>query len=278
MTSSHLFHPFGLTCRAGVSHDGGMTLDQQIEVARAALQDLSSDEAELTRLEAEKVGELAALRAAGSRDFTGLAELEGKRTALASMLVEQRGHVAQAAAQLGSLEVQRARATALVTLREQVDALAARRAEVDLLLLELHTFLVSHLDRVTAARTLWGEELAAAQGYAAEVFGLLPPTQVRTGQDVHAQAQQQGWAEAFAEIGEGACAALVSSPLSHSMPGLLEPYSSPIMAEYPEPLNLVGLVNFPLRRFLDRPVMLTLAAALATADQRAPHGFRGGER
>lgn len=255
-----------------------MTLDQQIEAARAALQDLSSDEAELTRLEAEQAGELAALRAGGSRDFAGLAELEGKRAALASMLAEQRGHVAQAAAQLGSLEVQRARAAALVTLREQVAALTARRAEVDTLLLELHTFLVSHLDRVAAARTLWGEEFAAAQGYAAEVFGLRPPAEVGRGQDVRAQAQQQGWVEAFAEIGEGARAALVSSPLSRSTPGLLEPYPSPIMAEYSEPLDLVGLVNFPLRRFLDRPVMLILAAALATADQRAPHGLRGGEQ
>lgn len=255
-----------------------MTLDQQIEAARAALQDLSSDEAELSRLEAEKAGELATLRAGGSRDFAGLAELEGKRAALASMLAEQRGHVAQAAAQLGSLEVQRARAAALVTLREQVGTLTAHRAEVDALLLELHTFLVSHLGRVTAARVLWGQDLAAAQGYAAEVFGLRPPAQVGQGQDVQAQAQQQGWAEAFEEIGEGARASLLSSPLSRHTAGLLEPYPSPVLAGHPAPLELVGLPGLPLRRFLDRPVMLTVAAALSTADQVAPWEFRGGEQ
>lgn len=255
-----------------------MNLETQIREAQQALADLRADETELSRLEVEKAGELAALRAAGSRDFAGLATLEGKRAALASMLAEQRGHVAQAAAQLGNLEVQRAKAAALVTLREQVAALTARRAEVDSLLLELHTFLVSHLDRVAAARTLWGEELAAAQGYAAEVFGLRRPSEVQVGQDVHAQAQQQGWAEAFAEIGEGARTALVSSPLSRATPGLLEPYPSPVMAGYPDPLDLAGRLRFPLRRFLDRPVMLTVAAALSAADQVAPWEFRGGEQ
>lgn len=108
-----------------------MTLDQRIEAARAALQDLSIDEAELTRLEAEQARELGELRAAGSRDFAALATLEGKRAALASMLAEQRGHVAQARETLAGLEVQAGRERLLDQAGEIARGILTQRAALD---------------------------------------------------------------------------------------------------------------------------------------------------
>lgn len=256
-----------------------MTLDQQIEAARAALADLRADETELTRLEAEQTRELDELRADGSRDFATRATLEGKRAALASMLAEQRGHVAQAAATLGDLEAQQVRAADLAELRGRVAGLTARRAEVDGLLLELHTFLLSQLGRITAARIAWEEELTAAQDHTAQVFGLSSSLKsIGQGQDVDMQTRRRGWTAAFDEIGDSARAALLSSPVSRYTPGLLEPYSPPILAGRSDALELVGLSRQPVGRFLDRPVSLTVAAALAATDQAAPHSFRGGEQ
>lgn len=91
-----------------------MTLDRQLEDARQALEALTTDEAELSRLASEQAAEIDALKAAGSRDFAHLASLEGKRAALTSMLEEQRAHVAQARALLEKVEAEHRREAQLV--------------------------------------------------------------------------------------------------------------------------------------------------------------------
>jgi hypothetical protein len=103
-----------------------MTLTRQLKDARKALDELTADEAELTRLEAEQVAEIASLKASGSKDFAGLATLEGKRAALASMLSEQRTSIDQARALLVSLEAEAERTRRL----ERIGEIAAQTAQV----------------------------------------------------------------------------------------------------------------------------------------------------
>ena len=118
-------------CPAGLRHAVRVNLETQIREARQALTDLCADETELTRLEAEQARELGELRAGGSRDFASLATLEGKRAALASMLAEQRGHVAQARETLAGLEVQAGRERLLDQAGEIARGILTQRAALD---------------------------------------------------------------------------------------------------------------------------------------------------
>lgn len=108
-----------------------MTLDRQLEDARQALEALTADEAELSRLASEQAAEIDALKAAGSRDFAHLANLEGKRAALTSMLGEQRGHVAQARALLKKLEGEHRREGQLVRAGHLAERTRAAQASFD---------------------------------------------------------------------------------------------------------------------------------------------------
>jgi len=98
-----LFAPFSLTCRVGQLHAGRMTLLSQIDEARHALEELSTDEAELARLQGDQVPSIQALKDGRSKDFPLLATLEAKGSALAMMLTEQRTRVVHARAQLVNL-------------------------------------------------------------------------------------------------------------------------------------------------------------------------------
>ena len=49
---------------------------------RQALEDLTTDEAELSRLESEQLVEIQAMRISGSKNFDGVAVLKGKRATL----------------------------------------------------------------------------------------------------------------------------------------------------------------------------------------------------
>ena len=82
-----------------------MTLLDQIDEARRALEELTTDEAELTRLLAEQTSGIQTLKDGGSKDSVLLTSLEGRRAALATLLSDQRSHIATAAASLIALEV-----------------------------------------------------------------------------------------------------------------------------------------------------------------------------
>ncbi|WP_407543713.1 hypothetical protein Q0M94_28010 (plasmid) [Deinococcus radiomollis] len=82
-----------------------MTLLDQIDEARRALEELTTDEAQLSRLLAEQTSGIQILKDGGSQDFAQLDSLEGKRTALATLLSDQRSHIVTAAASLIALEI-----------------------------------------------------------------------------------------------------------------------------------------------------------------------------
>lgn len=84
-------------------------LGKQIKALQAELEAMRADEAELARLHAEKSAELEAMRRAQSRDFAGMAALEGQRAALHTMLEEQRAEIGQTEARLAELEEQQAK-------------------------------------------------------------------------------------------------------------------------------------------------------------------------
>lgn len=118
-----------------------MSLTPQIEAARQALEDLTADEAELSRLEGEQAREIEALRASGARDFAGLATLEGKRAALASMLAEQQAHIARARQEVADLEAAKERRDALLGIKATGAEIRAKRTE-------LHTRLLALVDNL----------------------------------------------------------------------------------------------------------------------------------
>ena len=84
-----------------------MTLLVQINEARCALEELTTDEAELTRLQAEQLAAIQALKDGDSKDFVQLSNLEAKCSALASMLSEQRVRVTEAQSRLSALEARK---------------------------------------------------------------------------------------------------------------------------------------------------------------------------
>ena len=96
-------------------------LGKQIETHRKELEALRADEAELARLHAEKSAELEAMRGGKSRDFAGMAALEGQRAALQTMLGEQRGEIGQTEARVADLERQAARVDHITELGRRAD-------------------------------------------------------------------------------------------------------------------------------------------------------------
>ena len=186
-----------------------MTIDREIEDARQALADLTADEAELSRLEAAQLAEIQTLKDAGSKDFAGLAALEGKRAALSYMLAEQRGHMERARAHLNALTATKARGDALDAMRGRVRDLQARRAEANALLSELGAFLRSHLPRIVAARVAWADELDAAYAFAGQAFDVPHPAAL----PAHSGSPgRTAWTALFSELGDGAADALLQSP------------------------------------------------------------------
>lgn len=118
----------------GVFHAVGM---DQIKAARHALDNLTTDEVELSRLEADHRAQIDKLKASGSRDFAALAELEGKRAALASMLSEQRQAISEARAELGRLEAQSHREQLISRVGHLAAGIEADRATLDAALRQL---------------------------------------------------------------------------------------------------------------------------------------------
>lgn len=138
-----------------------MTLPSQIKEARRALEELEIDEVELTRLHADQLEGIRALKGGGSKNLALLASLEGKQTALATMLSEQRARIVDAAAALLNLEI------------EQLADLDAQRPKADSLLLDLPAF--GQLARTTAARMVRSSDLRAALATARDVRTLGRP-------------------------------------------------------------------------------------------------------
>ncbi|THF86135.1 hypothetical protein E7T09_12965 [Deinococcus sp. KSM4-11] len=249
-----------------------MTLLRQIDDARQALADLTTDEAELSHLEAEQLAEIQAMKVSGSKNFAGLAVLEGKRAALASMLTEQRSHIERARVHLEGLTAQKVRGEALEALKVRVHDLQARRKETDGLLMELGAFLRSHLPRIAASRMVWAADLEAAQAQAMSAFDI---PQHLAGLPSHSgSAGRTAWNALFDELGEGAADALTQTPNGRHAQGMTRVY---------EPLtrrpahHAVSVAQVPLLRYFDRPVSLVIAEALAEVDSVTPAPFRGGE-
>lgn len=101
------------------------SINKKITALQKELDTMRGDEAELNRLHTEKAGALDAMRSGKSRDFAGMAALEGQRAALDTMLREQREEISAHEARLHDLEEQRHRAGQL----DRVGALASRIAQ-----------------------------------------------------------------------------------------------------------------------------------------------------
>ncbi|MGX9688683.1 hypothetical protein ACTQ9L_16285 [Deinococcus wulumuqiensis] len=77
---------------------------QRIEQARQDLAALEADARDLARLRDERAVSIEEMRAANSRDFARMAELEGQRAALVTMLSDQEAEIAQTRQGLKALE------------------------------------------------------------------------------------------------------------------------------------------------------------------------------
>jgi len=245
----------------------------QIEEARTALAELTTDEAELTRLLGEQNSSIQALKDGGSRDFAQLANLEAKRSALTTMLGEQRAHISSAQARLASLEAAKVKGEQVNQLRTRVQGLLVRRQETDRLLLELGKILADQIEKITTTRAAWAAELDDAQMETHRVFGLVHPSQSNS-----TTSAKNAWSAAFAEIGEGAAETLTQSPFSKFVPGMGQLYTRPQAAAGSQnELTSIYAAMRPMRDYLDRPVTLTIAQVLEEQNYKAPYGLNGGE-
>lgn len=119
------------------------SIDRQLKGLERELEAARKDEAELARLHAEKAGELDGLRAEKSRDFSGMAQIEGQRAALETMLREVRAEIGSLEARARELEGQKVTQAAY----ERIGATAARVREIQD---TLHAELLAFTDRMTA--------------------------------------------------------------------------------------------------------------------------------
>ena len=268
------FAPFGLNCRAELLHGVRMTL-MKIEEARRALEELKTDEAELSRLHADQLAGIQALKDGGSKDFVLLTDLEAKRTALATLLSDQRSRVANAAGQLTALETKQRKAGQLADLRSRVAGLRARKQETDSLLIELGAFLSAHLARIIAARLTWCGELQGAVAITQDVYGLASLELA----DQNNGKRRAAWRQAFAEIGPGAAEALTLLPTTKFAQGLQQLYSRPNARQNGQGIDVaMYAASSPLLWYLDRPVTLTIAEAVETANLATPEHLQANER
>ncbi len=253
-------------------HGGHMNLDQRIREARSALQELTADEVELSRLEADQAAQIQALKASGSRDFAALADLEGKRNALASMIAEQRQAISQAQAELGTLEASKARGEALEDVRRTCAGLIERRETVDALLTELGDFVRGQLRKITEARLTWAADLENAQASVQATFQLPRPENAAGHYGSGSRDQERArdtWVRFLEEVGDTG-AALLASPRANYVPGMYRPYAF----RYGQ--HQASVSRIPSGAGFDEPIRLALRAA--EADVLAgglPHEFKG---
>lgn len=148
----------------------GMNTERQIKEARQTLEELLTDEQELVTLEAEQTAEIQALKESGSKDFAALATLEGKRSALGTMLTEQRQAISEARAELASLEAQQAAAESLERYRGLAEGMRQKRTDLHAGVTALADTLEKELLRLIGIRGEWRSlrlafiEEAQAQG------------------------------------------------------------------------------------------------------------------
>lgn len=245
-----------------------MTLEQQIDEARAALAELTADEAELSRLQSEQAAEIDALKVAGTRDFATLATLEGKRAALSSMLSEQRASIRVAREKVDNLEGLKARADGLAALQDQVVTLTARRKRVDALMVEMVTALTGTLARISAERMVWHHELEAAREEAASLFNLKRMESIGHGGASAVEDARRGWMAAYQELGEGAELALTVAPAGSAIGSVSQAYTGPL--EESDPLAVVETLRQPMTRLFDAPIKRAIAGALYEANLNTP--------
>lgn len=214
----------------------GMTLDQQIKAARKALEELIADEAELSRLEAEQVAEISALKASGSRDFAGLATLEGKRAALASMLSEQRASIDAAREEVSRLEAQAQREVLLSQIAEQADQIKAARQDRYALTLTLRDALPGLLLPILEARRRW----QAARGEWVRLAEELGTPMLSAQVDARGQAAEDQARALYAEL---EARGVDTAALRWNPPGNTYPVVSAISLEpdaFPPPTSPLG--------------------------------------
>lgn len=132
-----------------------MTLTKQIDEARRALDELTTDEAELARLQTDQTAGIQALKAGGSKDFALLATLEGKRAALASMLVDQTARITEARATLVSLEDRAEVEQRLHNIKEAAARIRSTRDALHVGLNALVKSLTPELERLIQLHIVW---------------------------------------------------------------------------------------------------------------------------
>lgn len=130
---------------------------ERIEAARADLAALEKDAQELQRLHAGKAAELEGLRASGSRDFARMAEIEGQRSALATMCADQEAEVGRARAALAVLEAEAVRDERLSMIGHKAREIEAARQDLHARRIALRDALPALLLPLLDADTRWGK-------------------------------------------------------------------------------------------------------------------------
>ena len=152
-------------------------MDKALETARQDLTALETDAAELAALLEAQTQELSTLRGGKSRDYARVAELEGTRAALASLLAEQRAEVERARDHLAVLQTQAERAAQIAQVAEVADGIKTIRAELDTRFTRLVDMVTPELTALVALHARWGRRrgewatLAGELGAPLQVWG-----------------------------------------------------------------------------------------------------------
>ena len=131
-------------------------MNTALETARQDLTALETDAAELAALLEAQTQELTAMRGGKSRDYARVAELEGTRAALASLLGEQRAKIERARDHLALLQTQAERAAHIAQVAEVAGKIKTIRAELDSRFTRLVDMVTPELTALVDLHTRWG--------------------------------------------------------------------------------------------------------------------------
>ncbi len=248
-------------------------MDKTLETARQDLAALETDAAELGALLEAQTQELNTLRGGKSRDFARVAELEGTRAALASLLGDQQAEVARAHDHISHLEAQQRREDAMLTLEAHCRALAGYKAKTDAALKDLYADVVARLEAISALREDWAGERARAAELAAAALRL----SVLEHQNFNSTTEAHTWGALARELtARGAPGeALLLTPYANPYQGDQSPFTLRYTCPFGENVSAVYAAKDGPGKLFDRPVSITLALAVQKAAESRPHEYRG---
>lgn len=246
-------------------------MSKELTTLQKTLEGMRAEEANMTALLAQHTEELTTLENTTPRNFARMAELEGQRAAVNSMLSRHRARIGDIEGQISSLQAQIKRTGNLKKLGEMTTRIQAQQQTVKDTIQELESTLGDILGRITAAREHWYQERQEAINFAVENLGM-ELANMHGSQRDRVDREWDALIEALNDDG------FPGSAVRRS-PCIYPKGDNFIFTTYydAEPLS-PGAVDYLRHRLghqLPRPILAAIGRAVSDAEDAQSHALRG---